>query len=57
MSIVYHTRYNEVYAPDPAASAGRLESILRELQGNYEFVEPGPAAEEDLARLDGATLV
>ncbi len=51
MSIVYHTRYNEVYALDLAASAGRLESILRELWGNHAFVEPGLAAEEDLARV------
>lgn len=51
MKIVYHARYNEVYASDPAASAGRIEAILRELEGKYDFVEPDTATEDDLARV------
>lgn len=51
MKIIYHTRYNEVYASDPAASAGRIEAILRELEGKYDFVEPGLALEDDLRKV------
>ena len=48
MKIVYHERYREVYSSDPAARPGRIECILSELRGMYEFVEPQPASEEDL---------
>ena len=51
MKIVYHALYNEVYASDPAASPGRIEAILRELEGEYEFVEPGLALEGDLRKV------
>jgi acetoin utilization deacetylase AcuC-like enzyme len=49
MHIVYHTRYEEVYASDPAAAPGRIGCIERELQGlPLEFTEPIPVAEEAL---------
>lgn len=49
MKIVYHHRYTEVYASDPAAMPGRMERIYEELKKRgYEFVEPDPASEEDL---------
>lgn len=48
MKVVYHPRYAEVYSGDPAARAGRMESIYLELRGNFEFVEPDPATENDL---------
>jgi len=51
MKIVYHPRYTEVYASDPAASPGRIEAILKELEGKYDFVEPQAASEEDLKRV------
>jgi len=51
MRIIYHDCYNEVYASDPAASAGRLESIQIELGGIYDFVEPELASEDDLRRV------
>ena len=43
MKIVYHQRYEEVYASDPAASPGRIEAILKEIEGKYDFFEPEPA--------------
>jgi len=46
--VVYHSRYCEVYSGDPASAAGRIESILDELKGYFEFVEPEPADEKDL---------
>jgi len=51
MKIVYHPRYTEVYASDPAASPGRMEAILKDLQGYYDFVEPQTASEDDLRRV------
>jgi hypothetical protein len=38
MKIVYHPDYNEVYASDPAAGAGRMEAILKKLVVNMIFL-------------------
>lgn len=46
--MVYHERYEEVYSGDPAARAGRIESIYQEVYGHFEFVEPVPSNEGDL---------
>jgi acetoin utilization deacetylase AcuC-like enzyme len=51
VKIVYHPRYTEVYSADPAAKPGRLEAILKEIEGVYEFLEPEPATEEDIRRV------
>jgi acetoin utilization deacetylase AcuC-like enzyme len=51
MKIVYHPDYLGIYASDPAAAAGRLEPIVKELQGTYDFLEPKPAGEDDLRRV------
>lgn len=48
MKVVYHPRYEEVYAGDPAAEPGRMESILREVKPLYDFVTPEPASVADL---------
>lgn len=48
MKVVYHPRYLEVYAGDPAAQAGRIESILKEVSPHYELVKPEPASIEDI---------
>ena len=48
MKVVYHQRFTKVYSRDPAAAAGRMESIRRELGGRFEFVQPKPARIEDL---------
>ncbi len=48
MKVVYHPRYEAVYAGDPAAKAGRMESIVREVSPHYEFLEPEPASVEDV---------
>jgi len=57
MKIVYHPRYTEVYASDPAASPGRIEPILKELEGKYDFVEPQAASEDDLRRVHAANHI
>jgi acetoin utilization deacetylase AcuC-like enzyme len=48
MKVVYHPRYLEVYASDPAAKAGRIESILKEISPGFELVTPKPASVEDI---------
>lgn len=53
MKIVYDEKYKEVYSSDPAAMPGRMESIYKELCGDYEFVKPEPATEEDLKLVHG----
>jgi acetoin utilization deacetylase AcuC-like enzyme len=51
MKIVHHPRYTEVYSSDPAAASGRIEPILKELEGKYDFVEPQAASGDDLRRV------
>jgi acetoin utilization deacetylase AcuC-like enzyme len=48
MQVVFHERYREVYSEDPAARAGRMESVYSELYGRYPFVKPASADMEDL---------
>ena len=51
MKVIYHPDYQKVYASDSAAKAGRMEAILKELEGYYDFLEPEPASEDDLRRV------
>jgi len=53
LKVVYHERYREVYSSDPASQPGRIESIYNELRGQFEFVKPEPAKEEDLLLVHG----
>ena len=48
MKVVYHRRYEEVYASDPAAKAGRMESIMTEVPPHSEVVMAEPATVDDL---------
>ena len=53
MKIIFHEKYyNSNYAMDPAASAGRLEGIMKVLSNNkdYEIAKPNPASKEDILR-------
>jgi acetoin utilization deacetylase AcuC-like enzyme len=47
MKVVFHPKFHEVYTSDPAAEAGRMESILKEIS-DFEFVEAEKAGEEDI---------
>lgn len=48
MKIVFHERFKEVYTTDPAAQAGRMESIIKELEGKFEILEAETATYDDL---------
>ena len=49
MHIVFHERYREVYASDPAAAKGRLDQASTYLQEQgHTFVSPDPATEDDI---------
>ena len=53
MKVIFHKRFYEVYTHDPAAAAGRMESIIRVLEGEFELIEPEPVSERDLERVHG----
>jgi len=57
VKVVYHERYREVYASDPAAQPGRIESIYSELLGHFDFAEPKPVNERDVLLVHGQTHV
>lgn len=43
MKVVFHPDYLSVYTMDPAAEAGRLESVLQVIEPHVEFITPEPA--------------
>ena len=51
--VVYHPIYLTVYSEEAAARPGRIEAILKELQGvpGFIFTEPEPAKVEDIRRV------
>jgi len=53
MKVIFHPRFYEVYTSDPAAGRGRMEAITKELKGEFDFIKPEPASEEDLERVHG----
>jgi len=53
MKVIFHPRFYEVYTSDPAAAPERMEPMVKALEGEFEFIEPGPASERDLERVHG----
>jgi acetoin utilization deacetylase AcuC-like enzyme len=49
MKVVTHEDFKQVYTRDPAAAAGRIESILSALGDEVEFKEASPANRDDIA--------
>ena len=48
MKVIFHEDFYKVYTSDPAASAGRMESIVEVIESRVEFVRAEPAAKEDI---------
>ena len=57
MKVIFHKRFYEVYTGDPASAPGRMEAIVKELKGRFEFIEPEPASERDLERVHGRSHI
>ncbi|MCX5896209.1 MAG: histone deacetylase family protein [Proteobacteria bacterium] len=57
MKIIYHPLYTEIYSSDPASESGRIEAILKELEGAYQFLKPQPATEDDIKRVHGSSHI
>jgi acetoin utilization deacetylase AcuC-like enzyme len=57
MRVIFHPRFYEVYTSDPAAAPGRMEAIIRQLEGKVDLIEPEPASERDLERVHGRSQI
>ncbi len=57
MKVIFHPRFYEVYASDPAAAPGRMEPMVQALEKEFEFLEPGPASGRDLERVHGKSHI
>jgi acetoin utilization deacetylase AcuC-like enzyme len=51
MKIVFHEDYCQVYAADPAASAGRMEAIMKVVEPTAEVVQAASAKEKWIAAI------
>ena len=49
MKVVFHEDFCQVYTSDPAASPGRMESILGTIEPYVEFVPAEPALRQQVA--------
>ena len=57
MKIIFHPRFYEHYTSDPAAAPGRMEAMVKALEGKYGLIEPQPATERDLERVHGRSHI
>ncbi|QGT99345.1 Deacetylase [Candidatus Syntrophocurvum alkaliphilum] len=48
MKVVFHERFFEEYAYDPAADKGRLDVAYNLLKNKYEIINPKPCTDNDL---------
>ena len=49
MKVYFHENFYEVYSADPAAEPGRMESIVKAIIADTEFISPIPAEEHQIA--------
>ena len=47
MKVIFHPEFYRVYTSDPAAEAGRMESIMDELR-DFDVIQPEPVSEGDV---------
>ncbi|MFX1286007.1 MAG: histone deacetylase family protein [Promethearchaeota archaeon] len=45
--VIFHEDFYKVYTSDPAADAGRMEAIIKELY-DYKFINPKPSQDKDI---------
>lgn len=49
MKVIYHRDFLPSYTMDPAAAEGRIDAVLKEIQGRVTFVDAVSAVEKDIA--------
>lgn len=49
IKVVFDNAFYQIYDSDPAAEAGRMESIVWVIEGNVEFVPAEVASESQIA--------
>ncbi|MFO7495524.1 MAG: histone deacetylase family protein [Desulfobacterales bacterium] len=54
MKVIFHQDFAGVYTTDPAAAAGRLESVLAVIEDRFDILTPSPAAASALAAVHTA---
>jgi acetoin utilization deacetylase AcuC-like enzyme len=57
VKVIFHPRFYESYTPDPAAAPARMEPMVKALDKEFKFIEPGPATERDLERVHGRSHI
>ena len=57
MKVVFHKDFYSVYACEPAAISGRMESVMNALGGRYEIIEAVDADPKDIEAAHSATHV
>ncbi|MFH2133397.1 MAG: histone deacetylase family protein [bacterium] len=57
MKVFFHPDFYQVYTSDPAAAAGRMESIVDTICDEVELVEPLPASETEIALVHSAAHI
>ncbi len=53
MKVVFHEDFYQVYTSDPAAEAGRMESVVDVIEPHVEFIPAEPALPQDIAAVHG----
>jgi acetoin utilization deacetylase AcuC-like enzyme len=53
MKVVFHEDFYKVYTSDPAASAGRLESVVAVIEPRVEFITAQPATKNEILSVHG----
>ena len=48
MKVIFHDDFYRVYTSDPAAAAGRMESIVNVITPHVEFIEAQPASKKQI---------
>ena len=57
MKVIFHEDFYGVYTSDPAASAGRMESIVKVIAPYVDFIEAQPASKNQIAMVHEGTHI
>ena len=57
MKVIFHEDFYKVYTSDPAASAGRMESIIEVIEPRVELIEAQPATQKEIEQAHTKTHI